>query len=151
MISASNRDLQAMIERREFREDLYYRCHVIGIELPSLRERPEDVPVLVHHFLRKYAQLLRKNVFRVSPALMQRLVAHPWPGNVRELENTVERLVNMTDAETACVEDLPAWFSGGQKPTPCRRRRCARPPRCARSRRSRRRRSRMRCVPAAST
>ncbi|QRF62287.1 sigma-54-dependent Fis family transcriptional regulator [Variovorax paradoxus] len=116
VISASNRDLQAMIERREFREDLYYRCHVIGIELPSLRERPEDVPVLVHHFLRKYAQLLRKNVFRVSPALMQRLVAHPWPGNVRELENTVERLVNMTDAETACVDDLPAWFSGGQKP-----------------------------------
>lgn len=107
VISASNRDLVEMIQAKEFREDLYYRCHVIGIQLPALAERPEDISVLANHFLRKYSQLLGKRIFAIDDAALAALMVYGWPGNVRELENLVERLVNMVDAESISLEDLP--------------------------------------------
>lgn len=116
LISASNRDLLEMSQRREFREDLYYRCHVIGIRLPALAERPEDVPILVNHFLRRYSQLLSKRVFQVTPEALARLSKYAWPGNVRELENLIERLVNMVDDETIGLEHLPDLLMATARP-----------------------------------
>jgi transcriptional regulator with PAS, ATPase and Fis domain len=107
VISASNRDLAQLIQAKEFREDLYYRCHVIGIDLPALVERPEDISVLAYHFLRKYSQLLEKRIFAIEEDALAALVAYEWPGNVRELENLIERLVNMVDGEAITLEDLP--------------------------------------------
>jgi sigma-54 dependent transcriptional regulator, acetoin dehydrogenase operon transcriptional activator AcoR len=107
VISASNRDLAEMIQAKEFREDLYYRCHVIGIDLPALAERPEDISVLANHFLRKYSQLLGKKIFAIEENALVALLAYEWPGNVRELENLIERLVNMIDVEAISFEDLP--------------------------------------------
>lgn len=97
VIAASNRDLGQMVADRLFRGDLYYRCRVIEIELPALRQRPDDVPLLAHHFLSKYAGLLEKPVYGFAASAMQRLQVHPWPGNVRELENVIERAVNLCD------------------------------------------------------
>lgn len=97
VIAASNRDLRRMVADRLFREDLYYRCRVIEIEVPALRHRAQDVPLLAHHFLTRCAGLLDKPVYGFSAPAMQRLQAHAWPGNVRELENTIERAVNLCD------------------------------------------------------
>ncbi len=99
VITASNRDLQAMVTRREFRADLYYRCHVIGVTLPPLRERPSDIALLAEHFLARYAAALGKPARQIPADLLALLLQHPWPGNVRELENTLERLVNLSDGE----------------------------------------------------
>ncbi len=100
VISASNRDLQAMVARREFREDLYYRCHIIGVTLPPLRERPGDIALLAEHFLARYAAALGRPVReQLSPEVLEPLLRHTWPGNVRELENTLERLVHLSDGE----------------------------------------------------
>ncbi|RYX94428.1 MAG: PAS domain-containing protein [Comamonadaceae bacterium] len=107
LISASNRDLRAMSRVREFREDLYYRCHVIGINIPPLRDRPSDIPVLVNFFVARYAGLLKKGVFGFSPEALARLHSYNWPGNVRELENTIERIVNLTEHELVDLSDLP--------------------------------------------
>ena len=98
MIAASNRDLPTMVERGEFRRDLYYRINVIKIELPPLRERIDDLPALVEHFLRAH-QVEGRVPLRVSPAAMRRLAQHPWPGNVRELENEVQRWVALCEGE----------------------------------------------------
>jgi DNA-binding NtrC family response regulator len=93
VIAATNRDLRAMVADGRFQEDLFYRLSVIPIELPPLRERTEDVPALVDHFLRKHAQRLGRRFEGIEPAALERLSAYHWPGNVRELENTVERAV----------------------------------------------------------
>lgn len=107
LISASNRDLRAMSRLREFREDLYYRCNVIGINLPALRERPSDIPLLTNYFIAKYAGLLSRDVFGFSPEALERLHRYNWPGNVRELENAVERIVNLTEHPLVQLSDLP--------------------------------------------
>ncbi|MDO9403231.1 MAG: sigma 54-interacting transcriptional regulator [Polaromonas sp.] len=107
LMSASNRDLRAMSRVREFREDLYYRCHVIGINIPALRDRPSDIPVLANLFVARYAGVLKKDVFGFSPAALERLCSYNWPGNVRELENAVERIVNLTEHELIEISDLP--------------------------------------------
>jgi transcriptional regulator with PAS, ATPase and Fis domain len=107
LVSASNRDLRAMSKLREFREDLYYRCNVIGIHLPALRERPSDIPVLTNYFIAKYAGLLSRNVFGFSAEALERLYRYNWPGNVRELENAIERIVNLTEHELVQLVDLP--------------------------------------------
>ena len=104
VIAASNRDLPTMVERGEFRRDLYYRINVIKIELPALRERIDDLPALVEHFLRAH-QGEGRPLLRVSPAAMRRLAQHPWPGNVRELENEVQRWVALCEGEVQ-PEDL---------------------------------------------
>src|SRR5579864_8526362 len=90
-VAATNRNLEAMIEEGTFRPDLYYRLNVFHIELPPLRERREDIPLLVEHFVRKFALAMNKHVTRVAPVAMNQLQQQPWMGNVRELENAVER------------------------------------------------------------
>ena len=90
-LAATNKDLETLIEEGHFRPDLFYRMNVFRIELPPLRERREDIPVLVAHFVRKFAQQMNKRITRVAPTAMAQLQQYPWPGNVRELENAVER------------------------------------------------------------
>ena len=93
IIAASNSDLYAAVQQRTFRDDLYYRLNVIAIKIPPLRERPEDIPLLTEHFIKKYSEENRRNNFEVDPAAMKILMDYQWPGNVRELENVIERAV----------------------------------------------------------
>jgi DNA-binding NtrC family response regulator len=93
VIAATNRDLRQMVADGRFQEDLYYRLNVIPIHIPPLRERREDIPVLVEHFIEKHAQRAGKRIDGIAPGVMQALQASDWPGNVRELENTMERAV----------------------------------------------------------
>jgi two-component system response regulator GlrR len=100
-----------------FREDLYYRIHVNPLELPPLRERKEDIPLLVDHFLRKYGRQMNKDVKRLAPRAMQRLMLHDWPGNVRELENTIEYAMAMTRDDVITEEGvLPAKAGLAEEP-----------------------------------
>jgi len=107
VISASNRDLESMVADGGFRQDLYYRLVVFPIELPPLRQRSEDVPMLVGHFIEKYARDAGKRVRGVSPAAMEALKTHDWPGNVRELENIIHRSLLITDGPAIGIGDLP--------------------------------------------
>jgi two-component system response regulator GlrR len=93
LIAATNQDLWGSVAVGKFREDFYYRIHVIPVMLPPLRERQEDIPLLAHHFLQRFAQTVHKEVKGFSPAAMQQLMLYQWPGNVRELANVVERAV----------------------------------------------------------
>jgi transcriptional regulator with PAS, ATPase and Fis domain len=93
VIAATNRDLRQMVAEGKFQEDLFYRLNVIPIELPPLRERREDIPALVEHFLRKHAQRTGRRVDRIDEGVLAALQQYDWPGNVRELENTIERAV----------------------------------------------------------
>jgi DNA-binding NtrC family response regulator len=90
-IAATNKDLEKLIEEGKFRPDLYYRLNVFHIELPPLRERREDIPLLIDHFIHNFAQAMNKKIGRISAAAMSQLQGQPWPGNIRELENAVER------------------------------------------------------------
>ena len=93
VIAASNRDLRQMVSDNRFQEDLFYRLNVIPIEIPPLRERREDIPPLVDHFVRKHAQRTGRRVERIEDGVLSALQQYDWPGNVRELENTIERAV----------------------------------------------------------
>ena len=110
LVTATNRDLWKAIQEGKFREDLYYRIHVIPIFLPPLRDRIEDVPLLANHFLQHFNREMNKNVQGFSPEVMQRLMLHTWPGNVRELANVVERAVALS-AHTVITPD--SLFLGG--------------------------------------
>jgi len=112
LIAATNKDLESMIDEKTFREDLFYRLNIVPIYLPSLKERREDVPLLVHHFLEIYNRKRNKNVKGISPETMNLLVEYDWPGNVRELENIVERLVIMNDSGIIEPEHLPTHIQG---------------------------------------
>jgi two-component system response regulator GlrR len=105
VIVATNKDLEALVKQDLFREDLFYRIHVIPLFLPPLRERKEDIPLLVEHFRKKFSQQMNKEVKGLSPSAMQKLMFYDWPGNVRELENTMEYAVAMTQEDTI-AEDL---------------------------------------------
>jgi two-component system NtrC family response regulator len=107
IIAATNRNLQAMVEDGAFREDLYYRLAVIPLELPPLRERPEDVPELIECFLEKYKQKHSRPELEMSPAVMPYFAAYRWPGNVRELENMIERMVVLRRGAEISMNDLP--------------------------------------------
>jgi two-component system response regulator GlrR len=96
IITATNKDLQAAVKEGNFREDLFYRLHVIPIHLPPLRERKEDIPHLANHFIKVISQQMKKEVKGITPQAMQKLMLHDWPGNIRELENTLEYAVAMT-------------------------------------------------------
>ncbi|HXG17768.1 MAG TPA: sigma-54 dependent transcriptional regulator [Methylomirabilota bacterium] len=96
LIAATNQDLQRLVSQGKFREDLYYRVHVLPIILPPLRERPTDIAPLTHHFIRRFSQEVGKNVQGLTPEAMQRLMLYDWPGNVRELANVIERAVVLT-------------------------------------------------------
>jgi len=106
-ISASNRSLKDLIHQGRFREDLYYRLKVIDIELPPLRERKDDIPLLVQHFIQKFRQESKK-VSGASEEGLRILIDYSWPGNVRELENVIQRAITLCQQETILPEDLPA-------------------------------------------
>jgi formate hydrogenlyase transcriptional activator len=99
MVAATNRDLQTMVAEKQFRSDLYYRLNVIPIRIPPLRERPEDIPLLVRYFAQKYGRRMQKRIESISAASMRNLARWHWPGNVRELENLVERAVVLSRGE----------------------------------------------------
>ncbi|HNQ64019.1 MAG TPA: sigma-54 dependent transcriptional regulator [Syntrophorhabdus sp.] len=99
IIVATNKNLEEQVEQGLFREDLYYRIHVIPIHLPPLRDRKEDIPPLVDHFLNKFRDKVKKDIKGFTPQAMQKLMLHDWPGNVRELENVIEYAAAMTDTE----------------------------------------------------
>ncbi len=107
LIAATNRNLKEEIEAGRFREDLYYRLNVVPIELPALRDRAGDIPLLVHAFVRKYNERLDKHVAGMSDEAMHRLAQYSWPGNIRELENVIERTLLFADTDTIEVGDLP--------------------------------------------
>jgi two-component system response regulator HupR/HoxA len=106
VLSATNKDLEQAVREGRFREDLYYRLHVFPIRLPSLRERPEDVPLLVDHFIARFAARARKDVAGIAPEALEALAAYPFPGNVRELENEIERAVTLVAAGQPITPDL---------------------------------------------
>jgi len=108
IMCATNRDLREQIARRLFREDLYFRISVVEIKLAPLRERPEDIPDLVPHFMARLNRELRRSYRGVDPAAMEALMAYEWRGNVRELQNVIERAMILRDGETVGLEDLPA-------------------------------------------
>ena len=107
VIAATNRDLAAAIRDGTFREDLFYRLNVLQYELPPLRERREDVPLLARHFVRRHGERLHRLGVGIDPAALRALVAYDWPGNVRQLSNTVERALVLGDGEMIRPEDLP--------------------------------------------
>ncbi|MGN6369219.1 MAG: sigma-54-dependent transcriptional regulator [Phycisphaerae bacterium] len=107
IVAASNRDLEAMVKAGEFREDLLYRLNVVKLTLPPLRNRKEDIPALVHHFIEKYTKNLEKRVTGITNGAMRALLNHDWRGNVRELENVIERAVIFAENRQIAVEDLP--------------------------------------------
>jgi len=96
LIAATNRDLERMIENREFRSDLYYRLNVFPIRIPALRDRPEDIPLLVRYFAQKYGRRMEKRIESIPAATLKKLSTWHWPGNIRELENFIERSVILT-------------------------------------------------------
>jgi len=106
VISATNRDMKEAIAKGQFREDLYYRLNVVNIELPPLRERTEDIPLLAEHFLKGFAMENRKEITGFSPEATDFLLRHEWPGNVRELENAIERAVILAQNSVIDVADL---------------------------------------------
>jgi two-component system response regulator GlrR len=117
VVVATQKDLEEAVKQGGFREDLFYRIHVIPIPLPTLRERKEDIPPLVEHFLKKYNQQMKKEIEGLTPAAMQRLMLHDWPGNVRELENTIEYAVAMAQ-QNWIKEDLILQTRTLQAPEP---------------------------------
>ncbi|WP_291318683.1 sigma-54 dependent transcriptional regulator [Desulfonatronospira sp.] len=108
LVAATNKDLKQAVEQGEFREDLYYRLNVVGIHLPPLRERREDIPVLVAHFMQKFSSENQQELKKFAPEALEYLTAYEWPGNVRQLENVVERCMVLASREEVGVEDLPS-------------------------------------------
>jgi DNA-binding NtrC family response regulator len=107
VVAASNTDLRRAVRAGTFREDLFYRLNVVEIAVPPLRDRRQDIPLLVDHFIRKYDRRFHRRVERMSPQALEVLLGHRWPGNVRELQNLVERCVALVDGPTIEVEHLP--------------------------------------------
>jgi two-component system, NtrC family, response regulator PilR len=107
VIAATNKDLEKEIAEERFREDLYYRLSVIPIELPPLRERSEDIPLLSREFLQRFSKAMGKNIDGIEPEAMRRMEVYEWPGNVRELENTIERAVALESGRRISIESLP--------------------------------------------
>ena len=114
VIAATNRDLTAAIASGAFREDLFYRLNVFPLEVPPLRERREDIPLLVRYFIDRYARKAGKSIRRVNERAMNRLQAYPWPGNVRELQNVIERSVIVCETYEFTVDE--SWLSTRSAP-----------------------------------
>src|SRR5580692_4099815 len=112
LVAATNRDLDRMIEERQYRSDLYYRLNVFPIRVPPLRERPEDIPLLVRYFSQKYARRMQKQIETIPAAVLRKLTSWHWPGNVRELQNLVERAVILTRSSTLAIS-VPELANGG--------------------------------------
>lgn len=118
IVAATNRNLKQRIEDGLFREDLYYRLAVVEIDLPPLRERPEDIPRLVQHFVEKYSRELARDCVGVESEALRLLMGHPWKGNVRELENTIERSMILSEGNMIGVGDLPEAVRGARPVDP---------------------------------
>ncbi len=112
IVAATNRDLMAAVDDGEFREDLYYRLNVISIEVPPLRERPEDILPLAEYFLDHFSKRMGRNPRRLSPAARALLLSHPFPGNVRQLRHAMERAVALGKGELILLDDLPVDLTG---------------------------------------
>ncbi|MBI3079242.1 MAG: sigma-54-dependent Fis family transcriptional regulator, partial [Deltaproteobacteria bacterium] len=110
-ITSTNRDLEQAAAERQFREDLYYRLKVVTITLPRLRERREDIPLLVEHFVKLFNEEHAKEIRGVDPRVIEVFMGYNWPGNVRELKNTVETMVVMSRKEVLGLEDIPFEIS----------------------------------------
>ena len=115
IIAATNQDLKRRIQEGKFREELYYRLNVISFDMPPLRKRSEDIPLLVSHFLQKYCEKMAKKPKRFTPEVIGILEAYAWPGNIRELENVIERIVAIEDRETVTAGCLPQEVVSPQK------------------------------------
>jgi len=112
IIAASNRNLQEMVEKGEFREDLLYRLNVVKIQLPSLRQRKEDIPLLVEHFLQKYTEENGRASLRMTSEALRSLLTYSWPGNVRELENVIERAVVLSSGSDIGLDLIVDHIAG---------------------------------------
>jgi len=113
VLAATNKNLSELVQQGKFREDLFYRLHIIPIYLPPLRERKEDIPLLAQHFLKQLAGELNKPVRQLSDAALEKLVNYSWPGNVRELENVLERAIVLSDKPVIDAADLPILQATG--------------------------------------
>ncbi len=113
MVAATNKDLQQLSSEGKFRDDLFYRLSVVTIQLPPLRERREDIPLLVHRFIGEFNQENNKEVRELTPDAMNLLMAYDWPGNVRELRNAIERMIVLARADKLTVRDVPGTIRGG--------------------------------------
>ena len=118
VIAATNRPLEELVAAGEFRADLYYRLNVFPIDLPALRERPEDIPPLVRHFVAHHARSLGRRIDGISPDVMERLVRHPWPGNVRELQHAIHRAVILSRGASLQLPPLDAGVRKARTPAP---------------------------------
>ncbi|HWN82685.1 MAG TPA: sigma-54 dependent transcriptional regulator [Candidatus Udaeobacter sp.] len=112
LVAATNRRLSELVKQGKFREDLYYRLNVITVAIPPLRERPEDIPILADHFIRRYAQRNHRTISGMTKEAMEQLVTYSWPGNVRELENTIERAIVLSRDPMIGVDALPPTVTG---------------------------------------
>ena len=110
LITATNKDLNQLIKKGSFREDLYYRINVVPIVIPPLRERKEDIPILIDHFIKKFSVENNKNVKGINKEALELLMQYEWPGNVRELENLIERVIALTSNEYIQANELPFSF-----------------------------------------
>ncbi|MDE4541068.1 sigma 54-interacting transcriptional regulator, partial [Thermoanaerobacterium sp. R66] len=110
IIAATNKNLEEAMKNGTFREDLYYRLNVIPVFLPALRDRKEDIPVLVEHFIRKMNKKLGRNVQFITNTAIKALIKYDWPGNIRELENLIERCITLSDKEYIDFDDLPSYI-----------------------------------------
>ena len=117
IIAATNKEFEKEIAEGRFREDLYYRLNVIPIQVPALRERREDIPLLARHFLERFRKVMEKPIEGISPAAMTRLESYDWPGNVRELENTMERAVALENGREISLRVLPERVAGYAGPS----------------------------------
>jgi DNA-binding NtrC family response regulator len=115
VIVATHRDLPAAIEAGTFRADLYYRINVFPLEIPALRDRQEDIRLLVEYFIDRYAHKTGKQIRNIERKSMERLQSYPWPGNIRELQNVIERSVILCDSETFSVDE--SWLSTAAHPS----------------------------------
>jgi formate hydrogenlyase transcriptional activator len=113
LVAATNRGLESMVAEGKFREDLYYRLNVFPIQLPALRDRPEDIPSLVRYLVERYAEKAGKKVRTIDDRTLELLRAYDWPGNVRELQNVIERAVILADGEAFSVDE--AWLRGNDR------------------------------------
>jgi formate hydrogenlyase transcriptional activator len=114
VLAATNRDLNAAVNSRSFRQDLFYRLNVFPIEIPPLRERSDDIPVLLEYLVERYAKKAGKRIVKISKKTLELFQAYAWPGNIRELQNVIERAVVLSDGDTFSVDE--SWLE--RKPPP---------------------------------
>jgi len=117
VICATKKDLKKLVQEGSFRQDLYYRLHVVTVQLPPLRERKEDIPLLVTYFIKKYATHQRVSINSMSQETLNLLLSYNWPGNIRELENVIEHAVSFCTSDVIIPKNLPSNLIDGETPS----------------------------------